>query len=153
MAANTPETQQHAEKILAQLNGEITDENVELPLTRFGEQYLLTVQIEGNPARLLLDTGASISGVTNTYTRKYPAIIKNTRPIRLNTASGAKDSFLFTVNTLHIGNVHFAQHMLAALPMDDITEFDGLLGVDILGKFDFVIDQDKAILKLRARNR
>jgi predicted aspartyl protease len=153
MAANTLETQQQAEKILAQLNGEITDENIELPLIRFGEQYLLTVLIEGNPARLLLDTGASISGVTSIYTRKYPSIIKNTRPIRLNTASGAKDSFLFTVDTLHMGSAHFAQHMLAVLPMDDITEFDGLLGIDILGKFDFVIDQNNATLKLSARNQ
>ena len=29
--------------------------------------------------------------------------------------------------------------------------FDGLLGVDILGRFDFVIDQNAAVFRLKAR--
>lgn len=152
MAANDPLTQQQAEKILSQLNGDISDEPMELPLTRFGEQFIVTVRIDNIPANLLLDTGASISGVTNRYTRKYPSLVKNTKPIRLNTASGTRDSYLFTVDSLHMGDARFSQHMLAVLPMDEVTEFDGLLGIDILGKFDFVIDQNNSTLKLSPRN-
>jgi hypothetical protein len=37
--------------------------------------------------------------------------------------------------------------------MDSAQGFDGLLGVDILGQFDFVIDQDAAVLKLKARKK
>lgn len=151
MAANNPITQARAEIILAQLNGAITTGDMTLPLTRFGNQFLVAVNIEGYPARLLLDTGASITGVSAAYIKKYPAIVKATKPIRLNTASGAIESYLFTVNQLSLGDVVFNQHIIARLPLEVGIEFDGLLGVDLLGRFDFVIDQDEAVLRLGKR--
>ncbi len=152
MAVNDPAMQQQAEDILAKLNGTSLPDELSIPLVRFGNQYLINVTIEGYPARLLLDTGASLSGVSNVYTAKYPFLVKSTKPIRLNTASGTVDSVLFTVDTLRIDELAFNQHILALLPMHNMTEFDGLLGVDILGRFDFVIDQNAAVLRLRTRN-
>lgn len=151
MAANDPAAQKRAEVILAKLNGENSPEEATIPLTRFGNQYLVNVTIEGSPAKLLLDTGASLSGLASTYTAKYPSMLKATKPIRLNTASGTHDSFLFTVTNISMGNLVFNQHILAQLPMDNAQGFDGLLGVDILGRFDFVIDQDAAVLRLKVR--
>ena len=153
MAVNDPAMQQQAEDILAELNGSSLPDELSIPLTRFGNQYLVNVTIEGYPARLLLDTGASLSGVSNVYTAKYPFLVKSTKPIRLNTASGSVDSVLFTVDTLRIDELAFNHHILALLPMHKMTEFDGLLGVDILGRFDFVIDQTAAVLRLRARHK
>lgn len=152
MAANDPNAQKRAEAILANLNGDnkVQGEST-ISLTRFGNQYLVNVSIEGYPARLLLDTGASLSGLSSSYTAKYPSMLKSTKPIRLNTASGTHDSVLFTVTTITMGNLMFNQHILAQLPMDNSQGFDGLLGVDILGRFDFVIDQDAAQLRLKAR--
>lgn len=151
MAANDPTAQKKAEVILAQLNGKNTPEELTVPLIRLGNQYLINASIEGYPARLLLDTGASLSGLSSTYTAKYPAMIKAVKPIRLNTASGVHDSFLFTVTNISIENLVFNQHILTQLPMDNSQGFDGLLGVDILGRFDFVIDQDAAVLRLKVR--
>jgi predicted aspartyl protease/phosphoribosylformylglycinamidine (FGAM) synthase PurS component len=153
MAVNDPLVQKRAEGILAKLNGEDTPAESVIPLVRYGNQYLVNTYIEGYPARLLLDTGASLSGLSTNYTGKYPALLKATKPIRLNTASGARDSVLFTVNQISIGKVVFNQHILAQLPMDNSIEFDGLLGVDILGRFDFVIDQNTATLKLKPRKQ
>jgi predicted aspartyl protease len=153
MAANDPKAQKRAEDILAKINGENIPDEVTIPLIRFGSQYLVSVNIEGYPARLLLDTGASLTGLSNTYTLQYPSLLKAIKPIRLNTASGAQNSFLFTVNNISFGNIVFNQHILAQLPMDNTQGFDGLLGVDILGQFDFVIDQDAAVLKLKTRKK
>lgn len=153
MAANDPKAQKRAEDILAKINGEKIPDEMTIPLVRFGSQYLVNVNIEGYPARLLLDTGASLSGLSNTYTLQYPSLLKALKPIRLNTASGTQNSFLFTVNNISFGNIVFNQHILAQLPMDNAQGFDGLLGVDILGQFDFVIDQDTAVLKLKARKK
>lgn len=153
MAANDPAMQQRAEDILAELNGTTLPDELSVPLVRFGNQFLVKATIEGYPARLLLDTGASLSGLADTYTARYPALVKSTKPIRLNTASGTVDSVLFTVETLHLDQLTFNQHILALLPMQNMTDFDGLLGVDILGRFDFVIDQNAAILRLRPRNK
>ena len=153
MAVNDPLVQKRAEGILAKLNGEDAPAESVIPLVRYGNQYLVNTHIEGYPARLLLDTGASLSGLSTHYTAKYPTLLKATKPIRLNTAGGARDSVLFTVNQVSIGKVVFNQHILAQLPMDDSIEFDGLLGVDILGRFDFVIDQNAATLKLQPRKQ
>lgn len=151
MAANHTGTQERAETILAQLNGTTPTNDLTLPLTRFGNQFLVAVNIEGYPARLLLDTGASITGVSAAYIQKYPAIVKATKPIRLNTANGAVESYLFTVTQLSLGDAVFNQHIIARLPLDAGIEFDGLLGVDVLGRFDFVIDQNEAVLRLGKR--
>lgn len=151
MAANDPNVQKRAEAILAKLNGDNLPGESTIALTRFGNQYLVNVSIEGSPARMLLDTGASLSGLSSSYTAKYPGMLKSTKPIRLNTASGTHDSVLFTVTNINMGNLIFNQHILAQLPMDNLQGFDGLLGVDILGRFDFVIDQDAAVLRMKAR--
>ena len=151
MAVNDPKVQKQAEDILASLNGKKLEEDINIPLIVAGNKYILMASIEGNPVRFLLDTGASLSGLANSYTAKYPSLIKNTKPIRLNTASGIQNSFLFTVNNINIGSLEFKQHILAQLSMDNADGFDGLLGVDILGRFDFVIDQNAAVLHLKAR--
>ncbi len=153
MAANDPVAQKRAEEILAKLNGKPVTDELAIPLLRFGNQFLVNVSIEGHSANLLLDTGASLSGVAKSYAAKYPSIVKATKPIRLNTASGTEDSYLFTVENLSFGSLVFSQHILALLPMNSAEEFDGLLGVDILGRFDFVIDQDAAVLRLRERKK
>ena len=154
MAANDPAVQSQAEAILSKLGGgaEVTDE-VAIPLAHFGDQYLVAVSINGNNAKLLLDTGASISGVSTQFIAKYPYIVGATKPIQLNTASGVVESYLFGVDSLAMGSLLFQRHMLARLPMGDMTQFDGLLGIDILGRYDFVIDRDAMLLRLTARNK
>jgi len=156
MAANQPETQARAEAVLAKLvDHNVTDdsdeEEIAVPLIRFGSQFLVPIKVEGESVKLLLDTGASISGLTADFINRHYSLVKSSKPIQLNTASGTVDSFLFVVDTLTIESITFNKHMLARLPMDNMDHFDGLLGVDILGRFDFVIDQDKAVLRLRKR--
>lgn len=155
MAANQPATRARAEGILAKLDegSAEQDEAVEMtvPLIRFGSQFLVPVIIEGEQVKLLLDTGASISGLTASFINRHYSFVKSPKPIQLNTASGTVESYLFLVDSFTIENITFNKHMLARLPMDNADQFDGLLGIDILGRFDFVIDQNQAILRLRKR--
>lgn len=156
MAANQPETRNRAEGILAKLDeGSAADDNappeITVPLIRFGGQFLVPVTIEGEQVKLLLDTGASISGLTASFINRHYSFVKSPKPIQLNTASGTVESYLFLVDTFTIDSITFNKHMLARLPMDNGDHFDGLLGIDILGRFDFVIDQNKAVLRLKKR--
>lgn len=155
MAANQPDTQARAEGLLTKLyEGKLQDDSpaeMQVPLIRFGGQFLVPVTIEGEKVKLLLDTGASISGLTASFINRHYPSVKSPKPIQLNTASGAVETYLFLVDTLTIENVTFNKHMLARLPMDNADLFDGLLGIDILGRFDFVIDQQAAVLRLRKR--
>lgn len=156
MAANQVDTRARADALLILISGDglnnaARGEEVTIALQRFGKQFLVPVTIDGISARLLLDTGASISGLTATFVERHYSLVRNTKPIKLNTASGTVDSYLFVVNSLNIASLEFTQHLLARLPMDNANQFDGLLGVDILGRFEFVIDQEKAELYLRKR--
>lgn len=156
MAANQVNTQVRAEALLVVINGReldaaVKDAGVVIGLQRYGNQFLVPVTIEGMSANLLLDTGASISGLTSAFLTRHYSLVRNTRPITLNTASGPVDSYLFVVKELTLGSLEFTQHMLARLPMDTTSQFDGLLGVDILGRFEFFIDQENAELHLRKR--
>ena len=156
MAANQPETRTRAEGILAKLDEgsreqDDTAPEITVQMVRFGDQFLVPVTVEGEQVKLLLDTGASISGLTASFVNQHYSLVKSPKPIQLNTASGSVDSYLFLVDSLTIESITFNKHMLARLPMDNMDHFDGLLGIDILGRFDFVIDQNKAILRLRKR--
>lgn len=156
MAANQPETQARAEGILAKLDeGTLAQDDgpaeITVPLIRYGGQFLVPLTIEGERVKLLLDTGASISGLTASFINRHYSFVKSPKPIQLNTASGTVESYLFVVDTLTIESITFNKHMLARLPMDNADQFDGLLGIDILGRFDFVIDQNKAVLRLKKR--
>lgn len=151
MAVNDPKSQRTAELVLAKLNSTKTPDEITIPLTRYGSQYLVNASIEGYPARLLVDTGAALSGLSNIYTAKHPDLLKATKPIRISTAGGPRDTFLFTVSTMNVESLVFNQHILTQLPMDNAKSFDGLLGIDILGRFDFFIDQNAAILHLKPR--
>ena len=155
MALNDPQQQPQAELILAKLNDQANAQalgaSVEIPLLRYGQQFLVEVEIEGIKARLLLDTGASVSGLTSHFLQRHPALVKNMRPLQLNTASGQVSSYLFRVEQFNLAMLRFKNHGFAHLPMNDLRDFDGLLGVDILGRFDCVIDQNDARLVLRKR--
>ncbi len=153
MALNDPAAKANAERFLEKMNSDKTVDSVNIPLRNFGNQYVVEASVEGYPVRLLLDTGASISGLATSYTEKYPFLLKNTKPIRLNTANGSVNSLLFMVDSFSIGTLVFKQHAFAQLPMDDTHHFDGLLGVDILAQFEFTIDQEASILKLKAKNK
>ena len=153
MAANQAETRQRAEIFLAGLAQpalNTANEELTVELERYGDQFLVSAQVEGWPIKLLLDTGASISGLASEFVFAHYSLVKSPKPIQLNTASGTVNSFLFMVDTLTLAGVQFDKHMLAQLPMRN-QRFDGLLGVDILGRFEFSIDQEQALLYLRKR--
>jgi predicted aspartyl protease len=156
IAVNYPELQAGAETVLASLSEDILPKNFRsdeknIPLIRYGNQFLVQVSLDGHTAKLLLDTGASISGVTTEYINAHSSLVKTTKPIKLNTASGSVDSYIFIVDRFLLDDMRFEKHMLAHLPVQNLKDFDGLLGVDVLGRFEFVIDQDNAALILRKR--
>lgn len=150
-AANDPSIKSETQAFLAQLNGASLQTGIKLPLQRYGQQFLLEVQLNGQRARLLLDTGASISGLGRNFLSRHSELVKNTRPIELHTASGTEQTYVFSLDEIQLGDASFHQQLMVALPMAT-ADFDGLLGIDLLGKFHFVIDQNKAELQLKPRD-
>lgn len=119
---------------------------VEIPLIRQTNAWHIDALIDGKTARLILDTGASITTLsTHLLSGNYPNLGK----IVLSTANGKIDAFRANINHFSVGNVHKNQFPVVILPQEKLpTGIDGLLGLDWLSSFNFVIDKKNAVLRL-----
>lgn len=117
--------------------------NMRIPLQRIGEQYLVSVAIDSQPATLLIDTGASISLLTQ---QKYQQILNTTAPVfiretQLQTAGGIISAPIFEFEKLAVGQIQQKKPQLVIVDLAEMSHFDGLLGMDFFSRFHFTIDQ------------
>lgn len=120
--------------------------DVEIPLIKAKNAWHITVVVDDIPARFILDTGASITTLSehlvgDNYVRS--------NKITLSTANGTTNGFKINIATLSVGDITLNQFPIVALPKAKLpANIDGLLGLDWLSKFHFVIDAKNAILRL-----
>jgi len=121
-----------------------------IALTRLRNHFLVPITLADRTLMLLLDTGASLTLVPKTVANRYPAASPATA-ITLATANGTIRVPTMVVPTLVLG-AQTLHHISVALTDNmGIQEADGLLGMDILKRFHFVIDQEHATLRLTPR--
>lgn len=121
-----------------------------ISLQRQGEHYIAQIDINGrSPAAMLIDTGASISGLDSDYVRSQ-GLQASGRKISLNTASGRMETDLIRLSSIDIGSTRLFDLDVAALDLGG--SYQGLLGMDVLTQFEFYLDQSEAILYLRSAN-
>ncbi|MGY0219810.1 aspartyl protease family protein [Endozoicomonadaceae bacterium StTr2] len=125
-----------------------------IPLQPWGQHFIVTTLAgRRQPLDLLLDTGASVTTLPP-YLLQRLASTGNARRIgqvRLSTANGIRSTNLYRIKTLQLGGYELRDLDVAELPLDDGSGADGLLGMDILGLFDFRLDQDSRTLTLISR--
>jgi len=121
-----------------------------IALTRLHNHFLVPIQLAGRTLMLLLDTGASLTLVPKAIANGYPADALH-RAITLVTANGTITVPTMVVPQMQLG-AQTLHHISVALTDNmGIQGADGLLGMDILKRFHFVIDQEHATLRLTAR--
>jgi hypothetical protein len=144
--------QEQARQLLARIKLLQTGGSV-LPLQRYGNSYVSPVKIGGvADARLVLDTGASVSAMTEAVFRQIPAqdydLVRNS--VTLHTANGSVVTPVYRIHEIELGNYHLENVDFAILPADSARSgFDGLLGMNILDRFYFEIDQQNEELVLQ----
>ena len=117
-------------------------------LQRIGSQFLVTAQVNGaHELVLLLDTGASLTSIRAQKLKELGLLAKPGQEILLNTAGGQIRSTLVQLNSLSIGGQTINGLHVASLEYFD-GEADGLLGMDYLRHFKFIIDQSNRSLHL-----
>jgi len=120
-------------------------------LVRIHDQFLIDVIINnGQTARLLLDTGASISIIS-------PSILnalgldtqKGAKMGWFNTANGVVSAPIYTIQSLSVEENVVESIDVGVLSISSSGEIDGLLGMNFFKHFNFYIDQKNSVLFLR----
>ena len=152
-----------AELILAEINSDSTYNNKALsilrdiqlhqdenelyqhiiPLNKLGSQFTINLSINNTPLTLLLDTGATHTFIDS---NKIPNL-EDGKEILLNTAGGEIMGELYLAETLTLQDIELTNFQITVAPFEN-QHTDGLLGMNFFEKFNFKIDQERAVLYL-----
>ncbi len=135
------------------LNGsaaEVFVSTTQIPLLRTGEHFVVEVLLEQQfPAKLMIDTGATLTILDADIANRFGLVGQyETQELNLNTAGGAIDGTALTLSSLSLGSRNLENVKVGVIPMSQF-QFDGLLGMNVLSRFEFSIDQQNGILNLR----
>ena len=121
-----------------------------------GFHPFVTVNIEGHKCRFLIDTGASKSVIDKHYyesklNRKLKVIKQETTGLH----STVMESFVGKLKKLTIGSLTITDYSIAGVDLMHVNstykkmklkKIDGILGSDLLKKYDMVIDYGQSKL-------
>lgn len=124
----------------------------EIPLKIAGEHYLVNLSIAGaGTVELMIDTGASKTVVKRALlSKKIPDLLENTQSMLMNTANGNTRGLVVVLKNVSLSGVELDQLEVVLMDLPDF-KYDGLLGMNFLGQFDFKIDQERLVLILATK--
>jgi clan AA aspartic protease (TIGR02281 family) len=122
-------------------------------LLREGDQYRVNVEALNQTADMVLDTGASTTAITTDLFNRLGGLGRLTfiGNFDVNTASGTINAPLVHIPSFLFAGYRFKEVSALVLPTDALPNADGLLGMNILGKFDFSISPQDSELTLKVR--
>lgn len=130
----------------------VSDSVEAIPLRRAGEHYIVNVRMNNRiNVPMLLDTGASISGLDRQFVRSQ-GFHPSGQTVRLSTAGGRVEADLVRLASVAFGDNQLVNLDVASIDLNTSASgsgYQGLLGMDVLGRFKFYLDQRQAILYLR----
>ena len=122
-----------------------------IPVIKHGSQFLVEAVINGvTPAVLLVDTGASITSIERGVLAKAGVSFIGKSKELLQTVNGTVESTLVQLSSLRVGGISLSNVETASIGSLG-GQFDGLLGMDILSRYEFSIDQDNRVLLLASK--
>jgi predicted aspartyl protease len=128
---------------------------VEVPLRVENGWFLVPVTVgEGLTLDFIVDTGAALSAVTGSTLRRMGA--EPSGSVRTQGASGAQELPTARIPSLEVGTLRSWNAPVLVLDEDVLTPdlpgdprpYDGVLGADLLGSHDVLLDPVAGVLKL-----
>jgi predicted aspartyl protease len=123
----------------------VTRRVADLPLTLWQDKLLVNVTLDGSPETMALDTGAGITVISTEAAGRLDIPHDFDHAANVGGVGGAQSTlFIAHVDRLDLGSMRFGHQ---ALPIVDLPMRDsqrrpvaGLLGADILSRFDVDLD-------------
>ena len=123
----------------------------EVPLRKVGLQFLVTVIVNNqHELKLVLDTGASITTIKTATLKQIGLASTSKRIVTLNTAGGQIQSSLIALDSFEVSGQKVQGLDIASIELKD-GRIDGLLGMNFLDHFRFIIDQNQRKLYLERK--
>ena len=125
---------------------------IPLRLSRAFGLMLVTAEINGKPAVLIVDTGSNHTAISSRFVDVATPSLRDT--VSTEKGSGYSGRGVFIKASLNVGPVLWRDHRVLAMDMKEISKsfgenIDGLLGMDFLNEFEMVVvdlKQHKLIL-------
>ena len=123
-------------------------------LERIGDQYRLDVKALNQKATMILDTGASTTAISSRLFARLGRMRNLTfiGNFNIRTASGTIEAPLVQIPRFYFAGYEFNDVPAIVLPEDALPDADGLLGMNVLGQFDFAIMPQSSELILTERD-
>lgn len=130
--------------------GSSHDEVMTIPLNKVGEHFVVPVTINNAyTLELMIDTGATMSVLKTSFVEENMAdVFFNSKPLTMTTANGTIDGQQLTIESFALGQYELKEIVVGAVPLPEF-KYDGLLGMNILNRFEFFIDQEQGLLILK----
>ena len=129
--------------------------DIVVPLLRSGNSFFANTFINNRQHRLLLDTGASITALSQNVIKSLK-LTPTGRTIQLNTANGLTQARLYRADQIRLGKLTIKNLVVAEIDFEKNSQVHGLLGTDLLNQLDsrysYVIDNQKNALIFRSKN-
>jgi len=130
--------------------GSTNDAVMTVPLNKVGEHFVVPVTINNTyTLELMIDTGATMSVLKTSFVEANMSdAFFNAESLTMNTANGTIDGQQLTIESFSLGQYELKNVEVGAVPLPDF-KYDGLLGMNILNRFEFFIDQEQQLLILK----
>jgi len=127
------------------------NENV-IPTRRQGEHHLVTATLRGAEKgalqlELMVDTGASLVVLPNSAATQLGLDPTQLDTREMQTVKGTLEARIGRIGAIELGNTHLKQ-IDAAFVEDESLEGIGLLGMNVLGRYLFILDDENNRLTL-----
>ena len=122
---------------------------VELPISSHGRSLNVDVKLNDHQQsfHFILDTGATYTAISNSTAQKLGIAISQDLPtIQVSTANGTIKAPVITLNAVNLQGALVEQ--VPAMILNELSGFDGLLGLSFLNHFNIDINQDEGKLLL-----
>jgi clan AA aspartic protease (TIGR02281 family) len=152
--AITNEDSTPSENQLQQENASNERNQTRVALKRIGDQYRITAKALNQNATMILDTGASTTAISSELFARLGRMRNLTfiGNFNVGTASGTIEAPLVQIPRFYFAGYEFSNVSAIVLPEEALPDADGLLGMNILGEFDFSILPQSSELLLSERN-
>ncbi|KXJ61533.1 MAG: hypothetical protein AXW14_02310 [Alteromonas sp. Nap_26] len=134
-------------------SGDTNIQETRVALAKHGDQYRVSAQALNQKVTMILDTGASTTAISSALYARLKKVqrLKFIGNFTVNTASGSIEAPFIQIPAFYFAGYTFTDMSAIVLPEGALPYTDGLLGMNVLGPFDFSILPQESTLVLRER--